>query len=180
MAKLDKLITYAYLREECDMPENLPDKDVEHLIYRAQEMLRMLMGDGFYQDFLTNYKASSFSTVYTTLFAYIKQFVAWQAYEFWVPKANFLKARSGFRVHTEANSVAPTDVQMATLIKDAKYQSQYYKTLFMDFLNNHCEDYPLYDCKCKDDKRGNAFHVTAVKNKHRDPQVFGFKRPCCD
>jgi len=175
MAKLDKLITYAYLREECDMPENLPDKDVEYLIYRSQETLRMLMGDGFYQDFLTNYKNSTLSTVYTTLFAYIKQYLAWQTYEFWVPKANFLKSRAGFRVHIEPNSQAATDTQMATLIKDAKYQANYYKKLFVDYLNNHYSDYPLYEYSCRDDKTGNGFHISAVKNKHRP-----YTKRCCN
>ena len=186
MAKLDKMITYAYLREECDMPENLPDSDVEHLIYRAQEMLRMLMGDGFYQDFLTAYRTVQpfSSSVYQNLFdPYIKQFIAWQAHEFWVPKANFRKHLSGFRVHREDDSEPASDIQMATLIKDAKQQSQYYKNLFGDYLNNHYADYPLYDYSCRDDKRGNGFHISAVKNKNYQPQPYGtggtFKK-CCN
>lgn len=182
MAKLDKLITYAYLEEECDLPTNLDNENTENKIYRAQEMLRMLMGDGFYQDFLIKYKASTLNTPETTLFSYIKQFVAWQAYEFWTITANVLKTRAGFRVHTETNSQQADEKQMAVVVRDAKSQAMYYKKLMMDFLNNHCADYPLYDCNCRDDKTGNSFHISAVKNKHKYPEPYGTNRrgKCCE
>jgi hypothetical protein len=177
--KIDKLITYAYMREECDLPDTVRDEMLEHKIYRAQEMLRMLMGDEFYQDYLVKFKAETFNTAEETLFSYVKQFVAWQAYQFWVLKANFMTHASGFRVHSEPNSVAATDVQMAVLIKDAKYQADYYKKLMVDYLNAHCSDYPLYDCTCGKDLSGNGFHISAVKNKHKEPQPYG-RRKCCD
>lgn len=168
MAKLDKIITYAYLKEEVDIPQNIEEAELEHKIYRAQEMLRMLMGDEFYQDFLTKYKNNTLSTAYNSLLnPYIKQFVAWQAHEFWVVTANFKPTRSGFRVHSEDNSTIASDTQMSVLIKDAKQQAQYYKKLMIDFLDNHASDYPLYDSKCNDNLTGNSFHISAVKNKHK-------------
>lgn len=165
MAKLDKLITYAFLKEEIDVPDNLPDGEFEHKIYRAQEMLRMLMGDEFYQDFLTNYKNGTLSSAYTALYSpYVKQFVAWQAHEFWSLTANFKITRSGYRVHTEDNSQAASDVQMGSIIKDAKQQGQYYKKLLVSFLNGNSANYPLYSNNCTGDLTGNTFHVSAVKN----------------
>lgn len=167
MAKLNKLITYAYMKEECDIPQNIEDIDLEHKIYRAQEMLRMLMCDEFYQDFLTNYKNNTLSTVYDSLYPYIKQFVAWQAHEYYAVKANFKPTRSGFRVHTEENSVVATDIQMASIIKDAKQQAQYYKKLLIDFIEGNPTNYPLYCGDCKGNTSGNSFHISAVKNKHK-------------
>lgn len=175
MAKLDKLITYAYMKEECDIPDNIPDEELEHKIYRAQEMLRMLMTDAFYQDFLSAYKAGPFSVSYQALYdPYLKQFIAWQAHEFWSIKANFKTTRSGYRIHTEENSVVPTDTQMAPIYKDAGYQSQYYKNLFLGFLNEHATDYPLYasSCGCKTNS-GNSFHISAIRNKHIQPEPYG-------
>lgn len=167
MAKLDKLITYAYLREECDLPQSIQDVEFEHKIYRAQEMLRMLMGDEFYQDFLTNYKNSTLSEVYNALYdPYIKQFVAWQTYEFWVKKANFKPTRAGIRVHTEENSQPASDVQMGGLIKDANQDAQYYKQLMYDYLNGHYSNYPLYSQGCRSNLMGNAQHISAVRKKH--------------
>ena len=168
MAKLDKLITYAYLKEECDLPQNIQDQDLEHKIYRAQETLRMLMGDEFYQDFLTKYKANTLTEVYNQLYPYIKQYVAWQAHEFWLVKANFNATRSGIRVHSEENSVAATDTQMAMLHRDAKQQAQYYKKLLVDFMNGNYVNYPLYENNCRVNLTGNSFHISAVKNKRHD------------
>lgn len=169
MAKSDKLITYAYLKEECDIPQNIPDEEFEHKIFRAQEMLRMLMSDEFYQDFLTAYRASGttpLSTAYQSMYSpYIKQFIAWQTYEFWLLKANFKVTRSGIRVHSEENSVVATDQQMGNLLADAKRQGQYYKKLMIDFLKGNSTDYPLYGVCCNSDLAGNSFHISAVKNK---------------
>lgn len=167
MAKLNKLITYAYLKEECDLPQNIEDADLEHKIYRAQEMLRMLMCDEFYQAFMTAYLAGTLTGVYATLYPYIKQFVAWQANEYYTVKANFKPTRSGFRVHTEENSVVATDIQMAALIKDAKQQAQYYKKLLIDFIEGNPTNYPLYCGDCNGNNSGNSFHISAVKNKHK-------------
>lgn len=180
MAKLDKLITYAYLKEECDLPQNLPDAELEHKIYRAQEMLRMLMTECFYTEFLAAYKAGPLSPAYQALYdPYIKQFVAWQAHEFWVIKANFKPTRSGIRVHTEDNSQAASDTQMATLYKDAGHQSQYYKNLFLGFLKDHAADYPSCATSCEGKPNaGNSFHISAVKNKHREIHLYGTRRGC--
>lgn len=168
MAKVDKLITYAYLKEECDIPIQIDEQELEHPIYQAQETLRMLMGDEFYQNFLSSYKDNSFSTAYTALYAYVKQYIAWQAYEFWIVKANFKPTRSGFRVMEEPNSTPATDAQMASLIKIAKQQAQMYKVKMVDYLNGHSSDYTLYSVNCNNNLTGNTFRISAVRsiNKH--------------
>ena len=180
MAELtDKLITFAYLKNEVDIPQNIPNEELDHKIYEAQETLRMLMGDEFFQDFLVNYKNKTFSPAYQKLYSpYIEQYIAWQAHEFWTLKANFKPSRSGFRVHTEENSVIATDMQMASLIKDAKQKSQYYKKLMVDFLNGHAGDYPLYNTYCRRDLTGNTFRISAVKNKHHDEDCGCSKCRC--
>lgn len=181
MAKLDKFITYAYFKEECGLPETFDNEDLEHKIYRAQETLRMLMGDEFYQDYLTNYKNDTFSTAYTSLFPYIKQYIAWQAYEYWTQQANFKISNAGFRVHTENSSQPASDTQMAVIVKDAKYQGSYYKELLIGYLKSHNTDYSLYGYCCND-KSGNGFHISAVKNKHKQPQpygTYGTDKHCC-
>lgn len=173
MAKLDKLITYAYLCEECDLPTNIPNEEFDSKIHRSQETLRMLIGYAFYQDFLTNYKSNTLSAVYLTLQPYINQFVAWQTNEFWFIKANYKATRSGIRVHTEENSTVASDPAMATLIRDAKQQSQFYKNILVDFLGNHRADYPLYTACCHNGKTGNSFKISAVRNVQPQPDLYG-------
>lgn len=168
MAKLNKLITYAYMKEEVDIPQNIPDEELEHKIYRAQEMLRMVMCDEFYQSFLTAYLAGPLTGAYSTLYPYIKQFVAWQAHEYYAIRANFKPTRSGYRVHREDNSDPTTDTQQSMIIKDAKQQAQYYKKLLIDFIEGNPTNYPLYCGDCNGNTSGNSFHISAVKNKHKE------------
>lgn len=166
MAKLTKLIDYAYLKEETDLPQNLDNDDLEKKIYRAQETLRMLMGDAFYQDYISQYPSFTTSS-YSTVYPYVKQYLAHQTFEHYVVMANYKPTRSGFRVHSEENSVVVTDVQMSIIIKDAKQQTQQYKNLLVDYLNGHAADFPLYSQRCNTNLTGNGFHISAVKNKNK-------------
>lgn len=184
MAKQDKLITYSFLCEECDLPSHLPNDELEGKIYRAQEMLRAIFGDDFYQAFITAYKSNSFSSAESALYdPYVKQFVAWEAHANWITSANFKITRSGFRVHTEEHSTAASDAQMGPLIKQAKYQAEYYKNLLTDYLDKNSASYPLYaaKCGCKSD---NFFHMSAVRNREPRPQPYGTGSykcgNCCD
>lgn len=179
MAKLDKLVTYAYVKDECDIPTNVPDQEFDKPITRAQEVLRMLIGDEFYQDFQTNYQANTLSTAYTTLFPYIKQFLAWEANEKWTLRANVKVTRSGFRVHSEENSTIASDSAMAAIIRDAKAQAQFYKNILIGFLDNHKSDYPLYGQGCHNKNTGNSFKISAVKNKNRRADLYG-RNGCCN
>lgn len=167
MAKLTKLITYAYLKEECDLPPNLPDGEFEHKILRAQDTLKMLIGSAFYAAYLASYEAGKISTTYSALEPFVKQYLAWQAHEYWISRANFKVTQAGFRVHSEENSTPASDQQMASLIKDAKQEAQKYKTFMLDYLNDNSSSYPLYDRNClSSSNAGNSFHISAVKNKH--------------
>ena len=172
MAKRDKMITYAYLREECDLPVHLPEIELESKIYRSQETLRMLLCEEFYFDLLDKYVNNTMTDQYNTLMPYIKQFLAWQTHEYWVRKSNYKYTLSGIRTHSEPNSTPISDLQMGILIKDAVYQSEYYKRLMISYIETNSANYPLY-CACGAPSKGNVFHVSAVKNKHRSPQPFG-------
>lgn len=175
MAKLDKFITYAYLRDEVDIPQNIPEEELDHPIKKAQDTVRLLMGDEFYQDYLTAYKANTMSAVYTTLFPYIKQFMAWQAYYEWIFKANFKPTRSGFRIHIEQNSQAASDQQMGAILNKVKYDVERYKKTFVEYMNSHNTDYPLYSTCCSSGLTGNAFHISAVKNKTAPDEPYGVR-----
>lgn len=168
MAKLTKLITYAYLKEEVDVPQNIPDSDFEKKIYLAQETLRMLMGDEFYQDYIATFAAGPLTGAYADLYPYVKQYIAWQTFEIWTTTANYKPTRSGFRVHTEDNSEPVSDLQMSIIIKQAKQQTQMYKKYLVDYLDGNSSNYPLYSSHCNNDLVGNSFHISVVKNKHHN------------
>lgn len=166
---MTKLINYQYLRNEVDISQNIPDKELDNPIKRAHEMLEMIIGDDLYNEVIGQAATvpQTFSTANTTLLTYIKSFLAWQAYQFWIPKANFKDTKSGFRIMQEDNSVAASEKDMATLIRDIKMWAQTKKEKLVQFLEDNCSTYPLYECGCGTNKRtGTGFHITAV-GKHK-------------
>jgi hypothetical protein len=159
-----KLINYQYLRNEVDISQNIPDKELDNAIKRSQEMLEMVIGTSLYDELQS--QAPTFSEANVTLMDYVKKFLAWQAYQFWLVKANIKDTRAGLRVLTEDNSQPASDKQVAELIRDAKMWAQTQKEKLVSFIEENHESYPLYDYRCKTNKRtGTGFHITAV-GKH--------------
>lgn len=161
-----KLINYQYLRTEVDISQNVDEDELDNPIKRSQEMLEMVIGTSLYNELQAQHP--NYSTTNATLYPYVQSFLAWQAYQFWLPKANFKSHNSGMRVHREDNSDPASDAQMATLIRDAKMWCQTQKEKLTSFLDNNHDNYPLYDYFCNSNKRtGTGFHITAVGTKHK-------------
>lgn len=162
---MGKLINYQYLRTEVDINQNVPDAELDNPIKRSQEMLSMIIGESLYNEL--DSQNPNFQGANVAFMPYVKKFLAWQAYQFWLPKANFKTHNSGIRVHREDNSDPATDAQMATLIADAKRWCQTKKEQMVQYLEDHHDDFPLYDYWCHHNKRtGTGFHITAVGTKH--------------
>lgn len=166
---MSKLINYQYLRNEVDISQNIIDKELDSPIRRAHEMLSMVIGDDLFNEIDSqNTSPSTFSAANTTLLPYVKKFLAFQAYQFWVVRANLKFTKAGVRIMQEDNSIAASDKQMAELIRDAKMWAQTQKEKLVQFLEDNCTTYTLYDCGCGANKRtGTGFHITSVgKHKH--------------
>ena len=159
-----KLINYQYLKQEVDLSQNVPEQELDTPIRRAQEMLSMIIGESLYNEI--DGQHPNYSETNAPLIAHIKKFLAWQAYQFWLPKANFKTTASGLRVHREDNSDAATDTQMATLIRDAKMWTQTQKEKMVTYLDDNYASFPLYEAFCGKTKRtGTGFYITGV-GKH--------------
>jgi hypothetical protein len=159
-----KLINYQYLKTETDISQNVPESELDNPIKRSQEMLEMVIGSDLYAELESQHP--NFTGANIALMVYVKKFLAWQAYQFWLPKANFKTHNSGIRVHREDNSEPATDQQMATLIKDAKTWCQTQKEKMVQYLDDNYTSFPLYDYNCSENKRtGTGFHITAVGTK---------------
>lgn len=161
-----KLINYQYLRNEVDISQNVPDMELDNPIKRSQEMLAMIISDDFFNELDT--QNPNFLGANVALMIHVKRFLAWQSYQFWLPKANFKSTRAGMRVHQEENSVAATGVEMAELIRDAKMWAQTWKQKMVAFLNENASDYPLWANQCNTKRStGTGFHITAVGTHHK-------------
>jgi hypothetical protein len=164
-----KLITYAYLRTECDISQNIEDKNLDNPIKRAQDQLKFLIGKGFYAELLSENDSNSLTTDNSAFFdPYVKQFLAWQAYAYWLPKANNYTTKIGVRIFKEDNSDPATDKSMGELIRDAKEAVNQYQGLMLSFLKaEQSEDsskYPNYTANYKSGSSG-GFHITAISKK---------------
>lgn len=163
-----KLITYAFFRAECDVSNNIDDKALDNPIKQAQETLRMILSEDFYAQITSEFSSRSLSPANLALHdPYLKQYIAWQAYEFWLVKANFNPTRSGIRVHTDESSQVASPEEMATLLRDAKQKSAFYKGLMMTFLSNNSSNYTLYTVSCKSNTFGTGMHITSISNKSK-------------
>lgn len=160
-----KLINYQYLKTETDISQNVPEAELDNPIKRSEEMLAMVIGDDLYNELVS--QNPTFTGANIALMPYVKKFLAWQAYQFWLPKANFKTHNSGIRVHREDNSDPASDQQMANLIRDAKMWCQTQKERLVQYLEDNYTSFPLYDETCNNNKRtGTGFHITAVGTKH--------------
>lgn len=156
-----KLINYQYLKTETDISQNVPETELDNPIKRSEEMLEMVIGNALYLELVG--QNPNFIGANISLATYIKKFLAWQAYQFWLPKANFKTHNSGVRVHREDNSEPATDAQMATLIRDAKMWGQTQKEKLVQYLEDNHSSYPLYNFNCGPNKKtGTGFHITSV------------------
>ena len=165
---MNKLITYAYFREETDVSQNVDDKVLDNPIKRAQSTLKFLLGTAFYNEIETQFLAGTLTTANDALFdPYIKKFLAWQAYEHYATRANIYESRTGFRQFRDDNSdIASPDI-MANIIREAKQWTQFYKGEMLTFIKQEqridTSKYPLYrDCG---DKVGTGFHITSIRKK---------------
>lgn len=161
---MSKLINFQYLKQETDIAGNVEVSELDNCIKWAQDRLKFLLGTLFFNEIYS--QGTTLPTTYsannTALFdPYIKQYLAWQAYEFYVSmQAQSYSSRSGFRVHQEDNSIPATDSMMTTRIKLAKEQVQYYKGAMMNYITQQqaisTSNFPLYLDDCGHKKYGGS------------------------
>jgi len=180
---MTRLITYAYLKQETDIASNIEVAELDNCIKWAQDRLKFLIGTLFYNELYSQGTTTptSYSTTNAALYdPYIKQYLAWQAYEFFVStQAQNYSSRSGYRVHKEDNSDPATDQQMNTRVKMAKEQVQFYKGAMINYIIQQqaisSSNYPLYVADCSNKKFGSGSGITGV-GKIDDSQNKIFKR----
>lgn len=168
---MSKLITYAYFKGETDISQVVDNEKLDNPIKHAGDRLKELITSSFYDELVAQYSTNpqSFSTDNLAFYdPYVKQYLAWQAYEFYIVKANSYETRTGLRIFKEENSDAISDKTHGELIALAKRQTQFYKDRMINFLRS-CQradktKYPLYTITDKY-TTGNGFGISAVTKK---------------
>mgnify|MGYP006262577661 CR=1 FL=1 len=168
---MSKLITYAYLKEETDISSIVDNTKLDNPIKNACDRLKFLIGTAFYNELVSQVITTpkTLSTDNLAFFdPYVKQFLAWQAYQFYISKANTYETRVGVRIFKEDNSDPASDKIMGEQISLAKQQLQIYKDGMINFLRTEQRlspsKYPLYTQTCGN-VVGSSFGISAVSRK---------------
>lgn len=170
------LITYAYFRSITDVSESVDDKTITPKLKMAQDRLKFLIGRPFYDELSSQYP-NSFSDDNLAFYdPQVKEFLAWQTYAFYIPKANVFESRTGLRIFKENNSDAASDKQVGALISLANENAEFYKGQLINFLTEqqklNSTKYPLYTEKWAANKFTTSFNITAIQGKdHRFSKI---------
>jgi len=165
---MNKLITYAYFIKETDVSKVVDNDKIDNYIKKSSERLRALITPSFYDQLVAQYSTNpqSFSADNLAFYdPYVKQYLAWQAYEFYIIKANTYETRMGVRTFKEENSDPATDKIMGDQIALAKADAEFYKNQMIGFLRTaqrvDSSKYPLYTIKNCQPATG-GFGISAV------------------
>jgi hypothetical protein len=176
---MSKLITAAYLKAECDIDTNIPNVDFDNPIKWAQDRLRFLLGKRFYDEIYSQGTTtpSSFTADNSALFdPFVKQFLAWQAHEFFVIRATADRKRGGLRVHVSETDEAASSEIVNLHIKSAKEQTQFYKGEMINYIlqvqEGDSAKFPLYEDDCNTSKFGTGFGISGVTKIDRSQWEF--------
>jgi hypothetical protein len=163
------LITYGYFRDETNVSQNFDDKIITNPIQRAQNTLSFLIGKAFYNEIVEEFESVDFVTGDNgSLFdPYIKQYLAWQAYEYYLIRSDFYESRTGLRKFNDENSEILPATEKADYIRSVKQWVAEYKGQMLMYIKQEQRidpsKYPLYrDCG---EKQGSGFHITAITAK---------------
>lgn len=163
-----KLITFAYMRTETDISQNVDDATLDNRIKRAMDQLEFHLGRSFYAELVSQGTTTptSYSADNAAFFdPYVKQFLAWQAYLYYVTRANHYETRTGIRAFKEENSEAASDKAMGERIAEAKTNSIFYRDKMLNYLREQqrisSSKFTLWTDSCTIN-RGSGFGISGV------------------
>lgn len=160
-----KLITSSFVKAECELSDEIENRELDNPIKQAQDRLKFILGRELFEDVYNQGITSptTYSTANTALFdPYIKQFLAWQAHEFYLIKSTAISKRGGLRVLVAEADESPSDQIVNLHIKTAKEMTEFYKGQLVNFLIENETTYTLYDVDCTTHKMGTGSGITGV------------------
>lgn len=165
---MSNLISPAYIKKITGIADLIDDVELEIPLQRAQDRLSVLIGQSFFDQLMTqaNTAPQSFSTDNQAFFdPYVKEFIAWQAYEVYFPKSNTYQTRSGLRVFKEDNSDPASDKNLGEQLRLIKEDVKLKKEKLINFLRTQqritSTKYPLFtNLMCG--ITGGGFSISAI------------------
>lgn len=165
---MTNLIPIAYLQEVCFVSQNIPQEKFQALLEMAQDDLKVTLNKPLYDEIIAQFSTTpkTLSTANTSLYEYIKKYLAWQTYFYFQKFANFTSTPTGNREFTDDNSDLLSDVKNYSLEKNIKERSVFYRYEMINFLKesriNDVNSYPLWVDQCREEM---SFAITSVDGK---------------
>lgn len=165
------LLTLSYLNTACFLSLNEDDIKYNMCLEDAEDDLRDILKPEFYDEIASQYPGS-LSADNTALYdPYIKKFLAWQTYFYYLRFANVNATPTGIREFDDDNSTIASDIKMYSLEKNVLAKANRFKFRMINFLNesqaNDSTKYPLWSYECKEEM---SFSITSV-DKNSDALI---------
>lgn len=157
------LLTLSYLNTACFLSLNEDDIKYNMCLEDSEDDLRDILKPEFYDEITSQYPGS-FTADNSALYdPYIKKFLAWQTYFYYLRFANVNATPTGIRSFDDENSTIATDIQMYSLEKNVKEKANRFKYKLINFLkesqSNDSTKYPLWEDECREEM---SFAITSV------------------
>lgn len=158
------LIPLSYLNEACFLSLNVDDKKYQMVLKVAQDTLKEIIGEEFYEQIESQYDSNTLSADNDALYeGHIKDYLAWQTYFYYLKFANVDSTPTGLREFNDDNSSIVSDVKMYSLEKNVMEFVNRYKGMMVTFIKlekeKDSDKYPLFNCKCD---YGFNFGITSI------------------
>jgi hypothetical protein len=169
-----QLIPVSFLKEECFLSDNVDERKYSSHLDDAQEDLRDLLGIEFYDQILSQYSTdpNTLSADNLTLYTnYIKKYLAWQTYFYFLGFSNSDSTPTGEREFNDDNSSVLSDIKMYSKEKNIKSKATRWRDRMINFLResqrNDSSKYPLWEDECKEYM---SFAITSI-DKNSDALI---------
>lgn len=166
------LIPLAYLNEACFLSLNNDEKEYKMSLKLAQDQLRAIIGAEFFDQISTQYdpQADTFTAANETLYEdYIKDFLAWQTYAYYIQFSQAKDTPTGAREFSEEHSTILSDIKLSARERNIADKAQFYKNHMVNFLKNAQDNdstaYPLYEHTCKTEMSWGISSVSAKSDR---------------
>lgn len=175
------LIPLDYLTEACFLSANNVDKKYKMVLELAQDQLKSILGLEFYQEIETQYAAQNdtLSVANAALYeGYIKKYLAWQTYVFYLQFSQADDTPTGIRQFTDENSEIISDIKLSARERNVQNKVQFYKGEMIAFLKttqlNDTTAYPLWNCGCCGDQM--SWGISGVSTNGEATRVFSISK----
>lgn len=158
------LIDQAYFRDECEISQAVDDDTLRPKLVKAHDQLSFQIGRPFFEELVSQFEGNSMTAANTAFYnPYVKQFLAYQAYEYYVIRANVNETRTGFRTQRSETSDSAPEKVLAEIIRGAKEQAIFYKGVMLNYLKEQQKissaAFPLYSASCSTETFGSATQI---------------------